>query len=322
MITAFVLHRGRSFWWTLDAGASIIGVMPTVNEKILDAQIKHSIFLERYKAGVLKKIVGLLNKSEADLIETIAKRLAGIEERGFDLGPASTKRLQKLLAEIVAKREEVYTVLGEQALAELVDFTHYEADFQVRLTDNAGANLSLALPSNAQLKAIVTAQPFQGRILKDWFDGLAQKDADRVKDAIRIGLTQNQTVDDMVRRIRGTKAKKYQDGILEISRRDAAAVVRTAVSHSAQRARTEVFNANADIVHKVQYVATLDSRTTLYCATHDGKVYDLGQQPVLPAHWNCRSVYVVYFDGDERGKRSSAFGPVPDDTDYETFLKG
>lgn len=93
---------------------------------------------------------------------------------------------------------------------------------------------------------------------------------------------------------------------MEISRRDAEAVTRTAVSYVANRARQKVYNANADIVKKLQYVATLDSRTTLICAWRDGKIYDLGKEPTIPAHFRCRSVLVAYFDNDEEGASASA----------------
>lgn len=295
--------------------------MPTVNEKILEAQIKHSVYLERYKGGVLKKIIGQLNKTEADLMAKIASRLSVIEDRGFDIGPASTKRLEKLLAEIVAKREQAYKVLGEMMLDELVEFAKYEADFQIRLSETAGVQANFTMPSNAQLKAIVTAQPFQGRLLKDWAKSLGQDDVRRVHDAIRIGMTEGETTDQIVRRIRGTRAAKFQDGILETSRRSAEAVVRTAVAHTQNRARVEVYKANADIVRKLQYVATLDSRTTLLCASRDGKVYDLDRAPVLPAHWRCRSTLVAYFEGDEEGTRASVNGPVPSKTTFSDWLK-
>ncbi|MGM9512444.1 minor capsid protein [Larkinella sp. GY13] len=294
--------------------------MPTVNEKILDAQIKHSVYLERYKSGVLKKIIGLLNRSEADLIEQIAGRLATIEKRGYDFGQDTTKRLNALLDDIRTRRAKVYDVLGKQLFNEMAEFARYEADFQIKMAENAGIDVELSMPSNAQLKAIVTSQPFQGRLLKEWAQGLEQADVRRIQDAVRIGITEGQTTDQIVRRIRGTKAAQYQDGVLEIARRDAEAVVRTAIGHTQNRARMEVFNANADIIPGVQYAAVLDSKTTVLCASRDGKVYALDKAPPIPAHWRCRSIYVPYF-GPPEGNRASKYGPVPAATTFEEFLK-
>lgn len=294
--------------------------MPTVNEKILDAQVKHSVYLERYKSGVLKKIIGHLNDAEADLIEQIAARLVTIEKRGYDLGPDTTKRLNDLLAAVLERREKVYSVLGNKLFNELIDFATYEADFQIRIADNAGIEANFIIPSNSSLKAVVSSQPFQGRILKEWAKGLEQSDVRRIQDAIRIGITEGQTTDQIIRWIRGTKAAQYQDGVIEIARRDAEAVIRTAVAHTQNRARMEVFNANSDIVGGIQYAAVLDSKTTIFCASRDGKVYDLDKAPPIPAHWRCRSIYVPYF-GPNEGNRASKFGPVPAATTFEQFLK-
>lgn len=294
--------------------------MPTVNEKILDAQIKHSVYLERYKSGVLKKIIGHLNLTESDLIDQIAARLVKIEDRGYDLGPDTTKRLNALLAEIQERRAKVYSVFANQLFAEMTDFATYEADFQIKIADNAGVEANFIMPSNSSLKAVVSSQPFQGRILKEWAKRLEQADLRRIQDAIRIGITEGQTTDQIIRRIRGTKAAQYQNGILEISRRDAEAVVRTAVAHTQNRARMEVFNANADIVDGIQYAAVLDSRTTEICASRDGKVYRLDNAPPIPAHFRCRSIYVPYF-GPSEGNRASQYGPVPAQTTYAEWLK-
>ena len=58
-----------------------------------------------------------------------------------------------------------------------------------------------------------------------------------------------------------------------------------------------LYNANSDIIDKVQYSATLDGRTSPICQSRDGKIYKLGSEPSLPAHINCRSTYVPIIDG-------------------------
>lgn len=295
--------------------------MTTINEQILDSQLRHSIYIERYKTGVLLDILALLDKSNDDLTELIAARLVKIEQRGYTLSATETKRLQKLLAEIVAKRDEVFAVIEAQLSGELVEFAQYEADFQVRLHENVGVTLS-GVPSNAQLKAIVTAQPFEGRLLKAWVRNNQTADLNRIQDAINIGITQNQTTDQIVRRLRGTKAARYEDGLLAISKRDTSAVVRTAVSHVQSRAKAEVYQANADIVKAWQHLSTLDSRTSPTCMALDHRIYrDVAAVKWPPLHWNCRSIVMAFFEGDERGDRASQFGPVPGSTDYDTFLR-
>jgi len=294
----------------------------TVNEKILEAQIKHSIYLERYKSGVVRKIIAELNRSHDDLVKRLAGRLALIEARGYDLGPATTARLQRLLEEVEAKTAAAYNVVRDTMTDEGQAFAVYEADHQVKLVERSGARVNMVLPSDTQLKAIVTSTPFQGKILADWTAGLAAAEANRVNVAVKMGITQNETLDQIVRRVRGTKAAGYSDGVLNISLRDTEAVVRTAISDVASGAKRELSKANADLATAWKHHSTLDSHTSPTCQALDGKVYrkyeDIRWPPL---HWQCRSIISIFFEGDEPGNRASEFGPIPSDTTYGTFLR-
>jgi SPP1 gp7 family putative phage head morphogenesis protein len=296
--------------------------MPTVNEGLLDASVRHMVWLERYKTGTVYKIIALLNRADDDLADLIAARLVKIEARGYDLGPAETKRLQALLDDLRAERTKLYALTDEKLRDELVDFSHHEADFQARLIEAAVDTVTLQRPSLSQLRAVVVAQPFRGRVLKDWAASLAQEDVKRLSDAIKIGIVEGQTTDQIVRRVRGTKAAGYADGVMEISRRGAAAVVRTSIAHTANLSSEELYALNADIVKGVQWVSTLDSRTTPVCQSRDGKVYKINEGPRPPAHWNCRSRTVPFLGQTSiPGTRASAIGPVPGNLTYGDWLR-
>jgi hypothetical protein len=83
--------------------------------------------------------------------------------------------------------------------------------------------------------------------------------------------------------------------------------------------------ANADVIRGERFVATLDSRTTLTCAGHDAEVYQVGEGPIPPLHFNCRSVRVPVIRDDLaipglRGERAAAGGPVDARTTYNSWL--
>lgn len=293
----------------------------TANEIILNGAIRHSVWTERYKTSVSNRILALLNKADADLAEKLAARLLKIEERGFDIGRDTTKRLAKLQAEIREARDEVYKLMYGTAQAELFDFADYEADFQSRLIEGV-VSVELARPSASQMRAVVTSQPFQGRLLREWFSGLSETQAQRINDTVKIGITEGQTTDQIVRAVKGTRANNYRDGILEIDRRNAAAIARTAIQHVSDRAGASVWDANADIVMGVQWVSTLDSRTSAICRSRDGKIYKLDKAPAIPAHFGCRSRKVPYLGQTSiKGTRASAIGPVPEDVSYGDWLR-
>lgn len=299
--------------------------MPTINEQILESFVSHSVWLERYKTGTVNKIIKLLNKADEDLAAQLEKRLRDIAERGFDIGPDTTKRLNEILSGVREQRTGLYKLLYEETRGELNKFATYEASFVsdvIEASIGSAEKVTMAKPSLSKLKAAVEARPFQGRILKEWFSGLADGDTRRVSDAVRVGMVQGQTLDQIVRRIRGTRAAGFKDGILEVSRREASAVVRTSIGHVANYASEELYAANADIVKGVQWISTLDGRTSAVCRARDGQVYAIGKGPRPPAHWNCRSRTVPYLgETSIKGVRASATGPVPSDMTYNDWLK-
>ena len=289
----------------------------TANEDIFDGAVRHLHWLERYKSGEVRRIVTLLNIADKDLVERIAVRLTRIG-RGENPSKAETERLEKLLKEIRDTKEGLSYALYEEARVELTEFALHEVEFKQTLIEAAG--VSLTKPSISQLKAVVTARPFQGRFLKDWYKGLGENQAQRITDALRIGIIEGQTTDQIVRRIRGSKALKYTDGIMEMGRRETATIVRTAIAHVANKASEELYAENHDFIEGVQWVSTLDGRTTALCASRDGKIYPVGKGPRPPAHHNCRSTTIPYL-GVSSGSRASAFGPVPRSETYQTWLR-
>lgn len=298
----------------------------TINEDILNASIRHMVWTERYKASEVKKIIALLNKADADLVELIAARMTRIEQRGYDLGPETTKRLEELRKAIREDRAEAMRALYETNRDDLFAFSEYEADFQARIIEGAAATEAVTIemirPAKSQLHAAATKQPFQGRLLKEWYDGLAQTQAQRVSDAVRIGIVEGQTTDQIVRRIRGTRARQYQDGILEIGRRDAQSIVRTAIAHVSARAQDDLYAANDDLIKGEKWISTLDSRTSAQCRALDSRIFPVGSGPRPPLHFNCRSRRIPYLGPSSvKGMRASATGPVPDDMDYADWLR-
>ncbi len=119
--------------------------------------------------------------------------------------------------------------------------------------------------------------------------------------AIRTGFAAGDTTEQIVTRIRGTQANNFADGIMQASRNQARTLVRSQVQTIANQAREEAFKENAELIAGVQWVATLDSRTTIICANLDGKVWKLDTKepighsfawPGPTAHMNCRSTQI------------------------------
>lgn len=316
--------------------------MPTVNERLHDEEIAHAVGLQRYSAGVVRRIMVLLNRVDADLAAQLASALERLPADSF-----TVERLETLLGSVLALNARAYQAVGVELAAEMRALAEYEAGFQLGMFNAAipaqvTARLAIVGVSAEQAYSAALARPFQGRLLREWSASLEADRAARIRDAIRIGYVENQTAAQMVQRVRGTRARGYKDGVIEIDRRNAEAVVRTAVSHTAGVVRDRFYEANDDLIKAVVWTATLDSRTTLLCAQRGGKQYtNTDHRPIghsYPwlggpgrAHWRCRSVGVpvtksfrdLGLDIDELspGTRASMDGQVPADTTYGQWLK-
>ena len=228
--------------------------------------------------------------------------------------------------------DSVYEDATGALQVELEGLAEYEGQYQLDLfRKTVPLRIETVTPSAEQIIAAVNSRPFQGKLLREVYRELPQAAFRRVRDTIRGGFVEGRTTDQIVRDIRGTRAQGFKDGIVEQTRRQAEAVVRTAVNHTANTAREYTYERNSDLIKGVRWNATLDGRTTLICASRDGVVYKPGKGPRPPAHFNCRSSTSpilkswreLGFDADEvpQGTRASMNGQVPADQDYDAWLR-
>jgi len=197
---------------------------------------------------------------------TITGRLADIEARGTDLGPATTARLQALLKQVQTINRNGYALINSAIKQELLGAGKFEVDFYARLIElSVGTEVAMVLPTATTLAAIVNSQPLRGRPLSAILSDLPRNATARINEAIRLGLVEGQTSVQITRNIFGTAARGFDDGIQRFSRRGMQMVINTAVNHTMTRAREALFEQNRDLIGKVMWVSTLDSRTTPIC---------------------------------------------------------
>lgn len=269
------------------------------NPALFDATVRHAVLLEQLKANEVAKFAPFLK----ELDRKIRAKLSDP-----DITEYNRKRQEKLLEQIDSIILALFSRFTDQLQLDLVDLAMYEAQFEASSLNNAAAvataNTSVAvtfeavLPGAAAIKAAILTNPLSvrgvdgGKLLETFIQGWTQTERQRVVGAIRQGFFEGQTTTQIIQAIRGTKAQQYKDGILAITDRNASAVVRTAVQHVASQARNETLKANSDVVTEVEWVSTLDSRTTPQCKTLDGQRFPVDAGPRPPIHINCRSTIV------------------------------
>lgn len=278
--------------------------MATTQTDLYDATVRHAIDLVRYSNGSVRRIIALLNRVDADLGVQLARAMERLPASAFTVA-----RLEDLLKDIRKLNAEAYSQVRSTLESELRDLAAYEVGYQGQLFDSLGIEFTARGVTGGQVYAAAMAQPFQGQLLREWIAGLEAGRARRIRDAVRIAYVEGQTIQQVVQRLRGTRARGYTDGLLEIDRRHAEAVVRTAISHMAGFARDRWYEANDDIIGALAWVSTLDSRTSQACRLRDGLRYTASHQPIghrVPwgagpgkIHWCCRSSSVPILKGME-----------------------
>jgi hypothetical protein len=317
--------------------------MPSVNEALRDADISHQVDLQQYANGVVRKMIALLNRTDSDLSAQLVAALEKMPPESFNV-----TRLEQLLASVRDLNTQAYAALSGELHTELADLAEYESGYQAQLFRSVipaqiVAQVDIATVGVEQVYAAAMARPFQGRLMKEWASTIEESRMVRIRDAVRIGYVENQPISEIVKRVRGTKAKGYSDGIIEVDRRHAEAVVRTAISHTAAFTRNRFLTANSDLIKAVIWTSTLDSRTSEGCRLRDGLKYTPDEHKPIghkvpwlagpgALHWNCRSTSVPVtkswgeLGGVDIGEfnaetRASMDGQVPGETTYAEWLK-
>lgn len=272
---------------------------------------RHQIYIQRFGNGIYKGV--------APLLAAIRDKLTG---RIMNATPAQLRKIEILLSDIEAGLVPV----SEKLFSGLYDFAKYENTWALKLLDSAtlpsvtiGAAFELerikALVDNSKIQFADSAD---GMTVSELFTTFSDRFKKDVKQEIELGIASGETSDQIARRIKSLTDNRTAE--------QAKAVVITAANHAGSVTRAETFGEYGHLFKGEEYVAVLDSRTTIICASNDGKLFPMGKGPKPPLHYRCRSVRVpVLKDQYALGgdtTRSSASGQVSAKLTYSDWLKG
>lgn len=303
--------------------------MATIQRSLFDLLLKRQIDVGRYGEKRVRDILSLLNAADRELLA----KIADTDSKTF-----TGARLKRLLKEIRKMIDATYSELYEGIRDEAYTFAGNAADFGKKaLASQLPLKWSPVAISKEQLLAIVDDTPIaigkdKRLLLEEIFTSMAANKEEAIRGALRLGMVQGETVDQMIRRLRGTRSEQYRDGVLEGSRRSMAGVVRSVVQHTNNQAVQRVYEKNQSVLNGWVYVATMDSRTCPVCFSKSGKQFDIGEGPFPILHVNCRCFQApaiksweeLGFDGLPEFpafQRASKGGPVDADISFNDWLK-
>lgn len=309
----------------------------TANEALIDLYMERAIDLLRLEAGTRDKVLIFLDELEKELVATIAK----IDPTGVGSIARQRTRLQKLLQEVQSTIRGTYRDISTLMGREIRDIVDTESTWTGSAINAATrATFSDAGLTRGMLETLVSNVLIDKAPTAEWWSRQAGGMRDRFADQMRAGVALGESNADLVARVRG---KGATPALMDISRRSAESLVRSSVQTAANVGREAMYEANDDLIAALQWSATLDTRTSVWCITRDGHEYSNdkehkpkdGGPPWLEGpgklHRGCRSTSIprlrswrdLGIDEDEipETTRASMDGQVPASQSFEAWLR-
>ncbi|QDJ92699.1 minor capsid protein [Acinetobacter haemolyticus] len=264
---------------------------------LVDALIAHNVNLHRLSTHAVFELVrqfnGISNKKLSVLIELL-NELSESELIALSGGQYTTPALKEVRGLLSEWFSTIKLSMPETFAISATALAMYEAKYVSHMFGE-----KTKVPDGKVLFQKAKKVPFSGGMLIDeLFTKVAGNLRQKTEYAIRDGINSGKTTQQIVQAIKGTKKNDYRDGILERSRQEISALVRTARSHIANQAQNTMYEEMG--VEWLKVMATLDGRTCLFCAGQDGRVYrsDDPNRPNFPVHPHNRTIYVPVADKD------------------------
>jgi hypothetical protein len=240
----------------------------TTNETLVDLYIERAIDLLRLEAGTRNKVLAILNDLEGELVGALAK----VDPTGVGSVSAQQKRLAKLLDSVRgAIRASVPRRVGADGVGNPRDYRPGSGLDRPR--DQHGNRRRLrdgrAHPRPG-LETLASDVLIQGAASSDWWSRQAQGSQIASPTKCAAAWRSAKANADLVAGPRQGRRNPASWTFPGRQRRTARA--RVGAGGGERRPRGDV-SENDDMIASLQWHATLDTRTSIWCITRDGHHY-------------------------------------------------
>jgi hypothetical protein len=239
----------------------------------------------------------------------------------------SKKQLDDVLKAVSGAVDNPVRATWDNVMMQLETAAVYEAEFQAAFYGSIASAYGYTVAMTADdktlnyiTKAVMSLDSGNGAstgTVSDQVKSLIASQGKLVRDQIISGYINRKPTPEIIKSLGTVTHGKIKC--------DNEALARTAMSFLANSATDYFAQENSDFIQWRVYSATLDRRTTLFCAENDRKRWEISRKdyPRLPAHWRCRSRYVFLVKGQDQldSTRASYEGQVDANTNYEQFLR-
>jgi len=287
--------------------------MPTsIDDKI----ITDSLYLNRFDAQQRKEVEALLKQMKRELLAILSEKY---------LLEATKRQVQALINETDAVIDTVYhNAAGQLDIEQL--FMHVVGTAQAAVQAAIPITIAAGLPTVGHMKSIMSNVMFDGSPLAAWWDKQGKDVKFKFGGIIRQGIVQGSDYSKLINPV---------NELLDLkTKRDAFGLVHTSIQTVANDARMAVFEANADVIRCLVWVATLDSHVCPLCIGRSGKKWKVDRTPIghkipfqlPPIHVKDRCIISgqsIYTPKESTPgfERASSIGPVDAKITFDEYLK-
>ena len=289
-----------------------------LNDDIFSRTLRHRALLTMYEKRLESEIDKLLVSHNLRMRLLIRK--------------GNLANTQVLLKQLEREIRSTYRIIYRMAITELNQLAGVSARF-------TKATLSGALRNIYKARGIAEGTTINDLIIRG--------NGNFGNQVTKISINERRAVNNIVRN--GIAARLSTTQIVtnigrtgtSLARAQLTTLARTAITETSSFIADETYKLNSDVIRGYQYVATLDSRTSIICARLDGQVFNENttRAPKPPQHFGCRSttIPIVKSAGElqnvannrlqkrnlsriSTGRRASINGQVPARLTYQEWL--
>lgn len=284
------------------------------NLRLFTMLFRHQVYLEGIKASFAGNYKQLLR----DLYGEFAKYVGQTQYDTLD--QFTRVELQQFIRRFTLAQTRFYSQYTQQLIGLLqqfvaadVDVTNaiYEDVTGVTTAQRNKAPLPTDQPStlglrrtrgtdkgNAALWASIADEiiPANGMTIPQMLKSFGDASSNKVGLILTAGYANGESVKAALTSIVGDSSVSYRDGLFSTLGNQNSSLIATAIQHASSITQAAIASVH---YNQYQWVAMLDSRTTEICRSRNGNVYNYGDGPLPPAHYNCRSKAVSLSNGDE-----------------------
>lgn len=264
------------------------------NLYLFNLLFRHQVYLEGVKVGFASNFKRVIS----NLYDEFAKYIGQTQ---YDKLDGFTKaEINNFIRRFKLAQTHVYNQYTQQLIQLLKQFV--SADLEVSnaiysAVSGKPASEKPSLQADSLWATISNAPiPANGMTISQMLNGFTSTSITKVSQQLMMGYANGDSGRDTLALIAGSNDAGFRDGLFTTFSNSNNSIIATALQHVSSILQSSIASEHYD---EYQWVAILDSRTTLICRSRDGKVYVYGEGPLPPAHYNCRSKAVSLINGKE-----------------------